>query len=267
MRMRKIALLVLPVITVSLASVWLVSTKYRLADAAGVRLVCNSRECYLFIEQGKLGWKANEIRLIANSFVAALGGANPPTDRRKESLVIAIRRSGVERYWFPGTLFPDRVYHGDLYVAHAKQADPSEFYRSLGRNVRPEDYSYGSWTGTGLEPVSAAQKKEVVTAKDAVGIAEGDWTEPGLLRGSSDGWVWVYTFPFDRPVRFELDGGTITLTKKGNKTTTESIVLKTSDGREQTLWSVDYRQHRVSREEYERTFAGRAGAGPPSQAQ
>jgi hypothetical protein len=238
-------------------SVWLLKPRYYLAETAGSHLVCNSRECYLFIGQGKDGWKASGLRLIANYFVAMLRGANPPTDIRGETIVFAVRSQGVERYWFPGLLHPEKIYRDTLYVAHAKQVDRNDvFYSSLGRVVRPEDFSYGKWTGTGLEQVSAEKKKEVDRAQDALWSGKGESNEPGLWRREFEGWVWVDPLAPDHPVRINLESGSVTITTKGDLTNSQSIVLTTPGGQEQTLWTIQFRQHRVSQEEYRKAFAG-----------
>jgi len=247
---------------IAAATIWLFETRYTVRENAGAQVVCKSRECYLFIAQGKDGWKANGFRLIANHAVAMLGGANSPTDARAETLVLAVRANSVQRYWFPGSLSPDKIYRGQLYVRHVKQADVLKRNRNRGRVLNPDDYAFGQWTGTTLDPINAAQKKEVDRAQDGLWANKGDSSEPGLWRGSLDGWVWIYSLPFDHPVRIDLADGPVTLTRKDSSLipesyTSESIILKTDDGHEQTLWTMNQRQHRVSRDEYVRAFGGR----------
>lgn len=240
----------------AVCSIWLLNTRYYLANKSGSEIVCNTRECYLFIEQGQHGWRANGFRLVSGFFRAMLGGANSPTDIRRKTTVIAVDPKNVWRYSFPGNLRPDRIYRDNLYVAHSKRVDPSELHRSMVKAARPEYYEYGKWTKTGLQPVDEPQRNEVVSSQHALWLNKGDSTEVGLWRGSCDGWVWVYPLPPDHPVRLDLKNGLLIITASGSSVTTESITVKTPDGREQAIWSLDHQRRRISKEEYLQLFGG-----------
>jgi hypothetical protein len=243
---------------IAAAALWLLRTNYYLAENGGAQLLCNADQCYLFVSEGKNGWRKTGLQNIVDLFVSFLGGAVRPTDQRGESIVLEVDRHGIQRYSFPGELHPDKVYRGDLYVGFMEESARRRLLRTMGRDVRQGDFVYGKWRGSNIEPINADEKKIVDTAEDSWYVLKAQSPQEGVWRGTFAGWTWVYFIPPDHPVRIDLQGGGLTFMAQYEEQDEglgkRLIAVQRDNGQKTVLWSIDESPRGVTAAEYSRTF-------------
>jgi hypothetical protein len=255
---RRRALLVL--LAIAIITVWLVQPRYYLTESGGAQLLCDADHCYLFAGYGRAGWKGTNLRYIGELFVSALGGAVPPTHQRGETIVFILDKEGIQRRSFAGSLSPNYIYHGNLYVSYVTDAARHRSMRTLGRDIgqRGKDYFFGKWNGSNIEPVSAEEEKVVVTATDMWYVLKEKSAQDGVWRGNFEGWTWVHAIPPEHPVRVDLTSGDLVFTARSDQWPGEksSLAVKTAQGNGTVLLSIDGSPRRITAVEYEQFFVG-----------
>jgi len=226
MKARTIAGLVIILVLAGAFPLWLARTTYYVDEGGAANLLCDGSKCYLFIEEGRLGWATTGLQDVGGMFRQFLGGSYAPTHKRSGTVVLHIHPQGTERYAFDGTVFPLDVYQGTIYVSVFGGAE-----KCLCR-----------WTGGGFEKLSEEETRALHAAERS-----------GATAGNGQGWERHYLLS-DKPVHTRVGGAEITVTLQGDALVGERItVADVSHGTEQRVWSFE-KPRRVSRDEYYRIF-------------
>jgi hypothetical protein len=204
---------------------------YYVNEGATGDLLWNGEEAYLIVSVGSLGYRLSCLQAPMEFLRAYFRAGVSSSDNRSSVFLVKITPDGIQRY---------ETQHLSL-----SSVNP------VGNNIYARsDGGFVKWSGTRFEPASS-QELQLFNSRRESGP---DFT-------NIDGWSKRCCL-MNRAAesRFDIQMGTKSATlvvKQGIRDSNISVSLERQGQAPEKIWYLDQQAHKVSRAEYEQTFARR----------
>ena len=194
-------------------------------------LLWNTKEAYLFVRGERRGYHVSYLGYLGELVIEYFGVIDPPDDENPFTLVIRITPAGTERYEVKGEYHYFTPLDDILYAGH-------------------NDQYLWKWIGTHFEKASIEEQRRLNGIQR---LSKKEFTDV-------NGWSGRYSVTSKIKEQFPLllsrAPMTVEVTTLNLADGEVSVDLLRPDHPPETIFRRNGRPHRVSRSEYEHTFAG-----------
>jgi hypothetical protein len=195
---------------------------YFVSEVSGATLLWNSDKAVLFLQGGRLGYRASYLQYLVEPLLEWLHYVPLPDEKTDFVFVVEITPAAVHRYEFENTGFSLRGPMGQFIYGGT-------------------DRGQVKWTGTRFEPSTAEELQRL-----------GRINFPSNY-DNLNGWCGRWDLPDGKTV-IELGGKQVTLIRSGLWYKEISVDLSRPGHAPERIWYMNFEPHRVSKGKYYSVF-------------